>query len=180
MKGHRINQSVAPTYFMMLISTRRFITEIRMVLMIIIMEITPSSSITSTLPTLNTRLAFSNTSVSVCPCRMLSIPSIFSNAVSTASWFSILSKEIEKEWDKGLFSPSRPTKISSSAPQSFFSSTRASEGEIYSTLCTWSIFAISSFIFSICSPLRSPFRKTEMPMESSICPSIYRRLLPTQ
>ncbi len=180
MNGQRINQSVAPTYFMILISTLRFTTEIRIVFIIIMTDIMPSTSITSTLAMRNTLFAFISTSVSVCPWRMLSMPSIRSRASSTLVWLSMPSSEIWKEWESGLFVSSSPTKISSSAPHSFLRLSSASPGEIYSTFSTCSTLLIWFFIFSISSPVSSPFKKTEIPIESSIWFSIYCKLEPTQ
>ena len=87
--------------------------------------------------------------------------------------------EMLKELERGLFSPSKPAKISS-ASNSFFKSSNAASGETNSTSVTCSMASICFLIFSTCSAV-TPFGiNAAMPISSSNCASIYCKLLTMQ
>ena len=150
--GQRMNQSVAPTYFMMAISLRRAKT-VRRIVFEMMKSVAPARSSMSVKPKIRTRRVMSKRcSTTSCPYFTDSTPPNFSIAFAAVSTIVGCLTVTSKAFGSGFLSPSASSKYFWS-PSLSLRRTMASSRLTYCTLSMPCIFFKSSSRSSISDPL---------------------------
>ena len=153
-KGQRINQSVAPTYFIISTSLRRAKTVKRIVLTIIKRVAAPRKRAIIIPLKRSTLIKWNKCSTTSCPKRAVSTLGILVISLVISLITSGLFTCTSKEFGKGL-SPPKDSKIFCWSPKRSLKRSKASFLEIGVTLTTPFIFSSFTFIASSSSWLAS-------------------------